>query len=470
MNTQQSLARFRSIAELWSEGQRFRLTTWVALRCESGWVLRFGLTGFSPRAIEGIPVEMKTDHVWAGRRFDRLTKIEAADALKEQLDRPETAILGRSPLSLALPDAAYEINAYYSSTGLERFQGSERFPALQISVSQQPHPHFLGNAEIDLELKSHTIPYQGLADLLSELAIPLDENGLIFQPKAEIVISPPVTFRPTSTLNGGLLKVDIDCLPGVSRSDVRIGVKAFRADGSISRFSLGGGELAWQDDKDSAVASLESEENDTHLALLHLSYQGAFCSQWIAQDERYPANSRLRIHKALDEDETFKTRFFKERPDAFEDQVALLLELLGFTTFKYGGTVGLSNAPDIMATSSEGHVFVIECTTGDINRQGKLHKLHTRTKRISANLAATASAPKGVVPLMVTNAARADTAAHWDTAAGYKIGVICREDLILLLDRLAVPPTPEAFHRAALASIPSKRKNEKNDEPDLFSS
>jgi hypothetical protein len=101
----------------------------------------------------------------------------------------------------------------------------------------------------------------------------------------------------------------------------------------------------------------------------------------------------------MDVRDQFKSSFF-ERPEQFEDRVLLLLTLIGLTALKYGKVQ--TDAPDILAVSTARHVYVVECTTGDINSRGKLQRLSDRTKQISERLNKTSNPPIGVVPVIFT--------------------------------------------------------------------
>ncbi len=456
-----AITEFRNLADLWNVGDRCRGMTWVALNSDSGWILRFGLVGYFPPETLGETIEIKTQHIWAGQRLEILSKEKIADELDVFLADPTRIKIQDSWLALEHSGNTKPPNIYFVPKRGEGFRGS-RLPALEAHIhgSSASLPT---KTTIELELLSQTKPYHGLGDVLEELSVPVDEYGIFNNSQLGMIFSPPAAIQFRTKLRRGVLHIFLECSPEVSKSDLLVGVRSIGVDKTVSRHSIRGDELKWNDGDQSAVGSCDVDQSRTALAALYLSYRGVFCGQWIVEDERNPLNTRLRIHNALDEDSVFTTRFFsKVQPDAFEDQVALLLELLGFTTFKYGGSIGLSDAPDILAVSTEWHVFVVECTTGDINRSGKLHKLNERTKRIRKNLEAASWVRIRVVPVMITNSVRADTSAHWGMAAGFRIALICREDLEMQLGRLPAPPTSEQFYQWIIGNIPTKD----NSEPD----
>lgn len=128
---------------------------------------------------------------------------------------------------------------------------------------------------------------------------------------------------------------------------------------------------------------------DIPIVLVFVSLEGGdLLGKWFVLDFGNSFNDRMLLHRAMDARDQFKSSFF-ERPEQFEDQVLLLLTLIGLTALKYGKVQ--TDAPDILAISTVSHVHVVECTTGDINSRGKLQRLSDRTKQIREKLSNTAT-------------------------------------------------------------------------------
>jgi hypothetical protein len=198
-------------------------------------------------------------------------------------------------------------------------------------------------------------------------------------------------------------------------------------------------------------------EPDLPLAQVILSYEGQLLGKWWIRDVERSPNERFQVHRAVDPNGTFRTSFFEEHRSDFEDRVNLLLFLLGLDLFKYGRISNLTDGPDILAVSKQRHLYVIDCTVGDVDRKGKLYSLYERANRIRELLAGLPDPPVAVQPVIFTSLPRADTATHWATAATYKIALVCRENITNLLDRLEMPPTGDELFAAAVAAIPVAR-------------
>jgi hypothetical protein len=234
---------------------------------------------------------------------------------------------------------------------------------------------------------------------------------------------------------------------------LRLGVKAFQQRGVPERFTLDSSNIA-RDAEGFLRITHKLSSPDVPVVQVFVSSQAELLGKWWVRDFGNSFNDRMLLHRALDTSNQLKTTFF-EKPDLFEDKVLLALTLMGFTALKYGRI--LTDAPDILAISASRHVFVVECTTGDINSRGKLQRLSDRTKQIRERLSNSSNPPIGVVPAIFTSLSREETSMHWETATTFQIAIVARENIIGLLDASDAPITPEQLYAATLSLIPSKK-------------
>jgi hypothetical protein len=193
---------------------------------------------------------------------------------------------------------------------------------------------------------------------------------------------------------------------------------------------------------------------DVPAAQVFVSLEDELIGKWWIRDFGNSFNDRMLLHRALDLNDQLKSSFF-ERPEQFEDKVLLALTLMGLTALKYGRV--LTSGPDILAISATRHVFVVECTTGDINSRGKLQRLNDRTKQVRDRLSNSSNPPIGVVPVIFTSLPREETSMHWDTAATFQIAICARENIAGILEVLDAPISPDQLYAATLSLIPGKR-------------
>jgi hypothetical protein len=255
-------------------------------------------------------------------------------------------------------------------------------------------------------------------------------------------------------LERGKLSIVVSAHPDIRRDKLRVGTKLFPSNPPLRRSSHLLHEEVWSQTGAYIEGRLELEASDVPLGFAALSYDGEFLGKWWIRDLDLSFNERRQLHRSVDQANTLPSTFFAERTD-FEDCVNLLLVLLGLQTLKYGQISNLTDAPDILALSAGRHLYVIDCTVGDIDRKGKLHRLYDRANQIKTFLSRSPQPPVAVLPVIFTSLTRQETASHWATAATYRIALICRENIVNLLNLIDSPPTAEQLYAAAIAAIPS---------------
>jgi hypothetical protein len=129
---------------------------------------------------------------------------------------------------------------------------------------------------------------------------------------------------------------------------------------------------------------------------------------------------------------------------------------MNLTILPYGRIPELQDAPDILAYSGSNDLFVVECTTGDIDQKGKLQKLRDRTRDIAARAQQQQSLTvANVFPVVFTSLPRSDIAPHLPKLEALKISVFCRGDIEQILNRIEAPPTPDEVRNAVQSLIPT---------------
>ncbi len=183
-------------------------------------------------------------------------------------------------------------------------------------------------------------------------------------------------------------------------------------------------------------------------------------------DPQKRLNPRHAIHEVFDEElEVLKKILFKP-PDsdsrAFEDGVALLLNMLGFSVSHHGRIPKLQKGPDIIVITPSNRVGIIECTIGLLDEKGKLAKLVQRTKLIKEKLVTTGYGYLLVQPVIVSALSRVEVEAHLEEAGKHGIAVVCKENLEILINRVSLPSNPDTLFQEAMQLIP------RGEQPSLF--
>ena len=164
---------------------------------------------------------------------------------------------------------------------------------------------------------------------------------------------------------------------------------------------------------------------------------------WWITDPETSQNSRAAVFNKFDFNlSTFKDFLAKEGRGTSRDLefgVSWLLWLLGFSPAHLGGTSKTQDAPDILAVTPRGRWLVIECTTGLLNADRKLHNLNDRYLAVKRALADSGHGTSSVIPVIVTTKSQAEIESEMDGARKMGMAVVTRELLEQLTIRALAP-------------------------------
>jgi hypothetical protein len=455
----QELEDFGTLARRWKPFFMMRTRVALAMREDDGWHLWYSYTAFlSELPANHEPLNVETRSVRAFRELMPLPNVGSAElAIAEVLEKPGAVGVGtwKADLAPSNPNLSFE----YEPLHLNRFAGPKRLPALTAQWHNPNYRTLASTKELDQELQLHESPYDGFADLAAALNIPVGLDDLNRRRFSEFVLIPPVELlfhvasEPHSELTNGELSLVFKAHPEFPTDKLRLGLKAYNQVGAPERLTLESAKIS-KDSEGFLRIKHKLPSPNVPLVQVFVSSDEELIGKWWVRDFGNSFNDRMLLHRTIDANDQLKATFF-EKPEQFEDKVHLLLTLIGFTALKYGKIQ--TDAPDILAISTARHVFVVECTTGDINSRGKLQRLNDRTKQVHERLANSSNPPVGVVPVIFTSLLKEETAMHWDTAATFKIAVVTRENILNLLDQLDANLSPDQIYSGTLSLVPSKK-------------
>jgi hypothetical protein len=430
----------------------------LAIRAQDGtWALQFGFIAFSPEEIPTVLLTIETKSILAVRQACALGDTARAAVESVLSDPCSIEIAGHV---LQLPAPGYAPLSTYHASHLPRFPGPQRLPAITVTRqgTSSTVPVLPSLPALDLELRAHSAPYNGLGDLLVELGNPFlaQEMGNSALPRIEIVIAPPARII-RGDINNGELVVDIVSSPKIDHGKLALGLRCIQAKGPHVQHLSFTGVVDCENTSPLPTIKFRQSLADVGLVQNFLTYDGEFLGSWWARDQSITFSARSALHKAVDSDNALVAKFFDDR-NAFEEHILVLLSLLGLDCLYYGNITELKDGPDILALSNQGHLYVIECTTGDINSRGKLRRLYERTNAIRAALANSAYRPGEILAVMVTSGTKSETLHCLDELANYKIAIVCREEITALLSQIEAPPTADRLFASAVATIPTTQQ------------
>ena len=168
------------------------------------------------------------------------------------------------------------------------------------------------------------------------------------------------------------------------------------------------------------------------------AYAGKFQSQgWIVDPNSFPNVLRV-MHNTLDANlenlkkSLFDETYFKANSKDFEIAVANLLFMLGFSVDPIRGKK-MEDGPDLLATTSQGNVIIVECTINQIEKEGKIGKLIHRSNLLKEQLKNSSYGHLRVMPVIITALSKKSVTGI-KTALQSGVLVLTKEDLVTAID------------------------------------
>jgi hypothetical protein len=435
---QNNLKEFLRVIQPWAEAYKDATFGFVGIR-NGEWIdILYGHLALPNSNIKISPRHIETNSI-VGRLF-RLEEInENYDSFLNKLC---TGALNTPYGNIRLTSNSNNDNAsaHFSpyESGFE--SGQPRINKLLIRGN-------IGNSDLvnsaTLELKSAAAPYDSLEELASELSIVNTERTYTI---VEVTANNVAMIDQARRIQGEEADIAILLSPYLDTAHCSLGYKIVQRGAVIERSRLSGSELFWEKRQDHWIGSKKINTPPGAVLQCFASYKEHIQHHyWISDPDTFPNYFRV-LHHGFDPDlEILKTYLFDENHHQrfsrdFEAGISNLLFMLGFSVNPLVGKP-LEDNPDIIATTKNGNILVIECTTNQINKDGKLGKLVDRAEMVKAHLQKSAFDPK-VIPVIVTSKSRN---AVVDTELANKSGVIVltKEDLETAVERTFVYQDPD---------------------------
>jgi hypothetical protein len=449
---------FSKLARRWAPFYRTRETTYIVLETNGMSVLLYSLEAFligEPINLPPLQVETKTIH--AGQFRVPLSQNTAPQSIEDALTRRGTVALSSGSAGLGRENDFSTYSgpaARFERKYPTRMPGPMRLPCFVL----QHAPVDLRKIKdlIDLELIACDVPYDNMEELCVELKAPLSIGEFVQSTFSEIILEGLLTVSGNSILKDDRLLLTINTPKDIEPDKLKITIKSYFSSTSAPRRTVLPSQNATiEKSGDMLMCSFVVPMSGIHLATALVSYDGEYCFRWIFKDQTKSYNERFQVHRLLDNFSTFEKSFFASKNN-FEQRVALLLSMLNLIVLPYGGIPELQDAPDLLAYSSINDLYVVECTTGDIDQKGKLQKLRDRTREITQRLQQSPLAIANVLSIVVTSMPRQEIAPHLTKLEALQIAIFCKEDLDRALERLEVPYTPLELRAMVQAAIPTR--------------
>ena len=437
------------------------------MRSGGPWNLRYASIFFltpldSMNSFISDPFSIVTPHLAAGRRIYEFRDGDVAN-LREQLRS--------SPWSIGLPAdlrpttelAKGAIGYTFFPINHPQFQGHQRWPSLRMTGGGVTQEYVRDATRLEFELLSNPYPFADLPDLLGNLAVPANVLEHSILPTIDLIAAPPIRLGSATSLSSMRAQISVIALPSVATDQISFSLKTYQRPFAVRRLQFETRDLSWTSNNQFNVGTAQVDLPDCLSFEVFVRYRNEYvCRHFVRDVAKYP-NSRLSIHKTIDKHDALRRLLDTRDANDFEALVALLFHILGFDAAYYGAASNLTDAPDLLLRLGN-NLYVVECTTGDIGRKGKLHRAYRRTQDLRA-AAEIQELGLAVFPVAVTNLERNATSGYWAEARNYELALVCKEELVQLLGTIEVPPTERWLTEQMKSYIPTTSRPE---EPDLF--
>jgi hypothetical protein len=308
----------------------------------------------------------------------------------------------------------------------------------------------------DWELKAESPPYDNVQELMNEYGL-----GLLRTDSAivEVVGLNVAAIDFESLVQSTKARPAMRLATGLSPQKGGLTYRVFSRGQVVMRSKILGSAMRWtqKDNHQLGEAELEVPQG----AVLHCVATYAGVAQqfsWIS-DATLVQNSRRTVYETFDpkletlRDIVTRTQGRGLEARDLESAVAWLLWMLGFSVAHLGGTRRTQEAVDLVAVAPNGHVAVIECTTGLLRAENKLSLLHDRTQAVRKTLDKSDSRHLKVLPVIVTSKSREEVRPELEQAEKNGIFVMTGEGLQEAINQTLVFPNANVLLEQAHQTV-----------------
>ncbi len=450
---------FLNTISSWKEAYRAATLSFVALKHEGSLDLLHGHLILPNGPASRPTLHFETDSIVAG-----CFSLEPANIAVDQLVRDLASKRVQTPfgeLGLRL-ETEEEISTYLQLWKSGLSDGESRTMTLELSSSRQQL--YLDESPLIAELRACSTPFSSMEELAIVVNnVPLRRHTSLL----EITAHNCVQIDFTSLVKGTVAYPAVIVSPSMDVSKVSLGLSIANKNGGAQRIQYTGTQLTWQNDEAGFQrGSLMVEIPESSVIRCFASYDKIpQCMGWIGDPGSVP-NLRYALHATFDPglnvlrrylwDEDHHQKFSRD----FETGVAALLFMLGFSVEALSGKP-LENGPDLVASTPAGELILVECTVGQLNKDGKLGKLADRAASVRQSLQVAGHNPVRVLPVIVSArplAVLADTS----LAHSLGIGVLTREDLQTALESARTPQDADRIVKRLWETLELKQRSDES--------
>ncbi len=457
LNNPQDLQSFNQIISPWISAYKYADCVSVAIKVGREWPLLIGRTilHFAPPEVS--PLKLDTEYVRARRAVVPIVEGTASRLINSA--GTGNLVINDEEFTLS-QDGAQSLGSSLFPLYHPEVGGGVRIPALRIyGKNKEPllrSSTFKPVEHLDWELKASDQPFDTFDELLLSLGLPAllklgDSTAL------EVVAGNPASILDTSQIHRGLATIMCRMARGLDPAKLKLGYKVKR--GSLTdRSTRMGNGFEWTEKESFQEGSIRVNVGDAPILQAFISYQDLALHQWWIMDPDKRLNLRQAVYEAFDQDLGILKAFLngqgRDMARDFEKGVSLLTNLLGFSIVPLSIIPQLADGPDLIISTPNGHVAVVECTTRHLNEDNKLARLVRRANLLKDKLRSAGYGYLNVQPVIVTLLTRSEVQVELDEAGKYSVAVISKEGLQTLFDQAMLFSNAEELFSRLTEYIP----------------
>ncbi|MBB2831326.1 UNVERIFIED_ORG: hypothetical protein GGD51_001442 [Rhizobium esperanzae] len=337
----------------------------------------------------------------------------------------------------------------------ENQPGTQQGRNVVLTISGRHRDTLFDVNAVDWELRAAVTPYQNLNELLAQYRMAPGSGPSWVE--ASIAAAAEVDF--SLRVNGTKATIGVVTSRDLDPQSVFLGYRVLSNNSVTARSQITGDNLDWGEDGNLIRGHTEIDVPNAAIVHCFAGYAGRAQHHGFIVDPDNHQNARRSTYELFDKNLDNLKEIISRQPgrgarsDDFEAAISWLLWMLGFSPAMLGATPLLKEAPDIIATTPNGHYAVVECTMGLLKADSKLPKVVSRANQVRDQLEKSGSAYLTVLPVMVTSLPKSDIEAELPQAAAHGVYVVTREGIEAALASSWVLPDPERFFSEALEAV-----------------
>jgi hypothetical protein len=430
-----NIIEFYEAIARWQSGYENNSFTYVAVRRAGGFVIVQGAIWLNASESKTPFRTFDSDNLRAGHY--KLS--EMGKTFRDLVDDIGGGVLTTPQGEFSFPPEFPAHKASFTPLHPSALQAQSRVNVLRLTGDKQLLQ--VGPSVLDWELRSSSVRHDSVRELFSEYGL----GGLFADAiTIEVIATAVIGFDgENSKISGETAHIVIRLANTLDVREASLGYREIPR-GRINRGLLRGQQFSWTQADGMQVGTFDLTVSKAAILHCYATYREVAQTHWFITDPTTSQNPRREIVESFDGGlaivKTFLSRPHSKGQDArdFEVAVSWIFWMLGFGTVQMGSTARTQDFADLVLTTPQGQIAIVECTTGLLRADNKLPKLVARYSTVRQRLDQSNNSHVKLLPMMVSTLSRVELQADLEQAERLGVLVLAKEELDQIIIRTAV--------------------------------